>query len=155
MDDERAVSTGAGGGTAGAGAAGAGAVGDGAGGAGAAVGGDEREIAALTRLVRDFSTEREWVRFHDPKSLLLALVGEVGELAELFQWAPADEAVARFAAPDRKARAAEELADVVVYLLRLADVLGIDLGEAVRAKMAVNGHRFVADEVRGKAPDKP
>ena len=89
---------------------------------------EEREIAQLTRLVREFSTERDWQQFHDPKSVILALVGEVGELAELFQWVPADEAVERFAAPDRKARAAEEMADVLVYLVCLADVLGVDLG---------------------------
>jgi len=112
---------------------------------------DEREIAELTRLIREFSVERDWEQFHDPKSLLLALVGE---LAELFQWVPADEAAARFAAPDRRARAAEEMADVVIYLLRLADVLGVDLGETTRAKLALNRTRFAADEVRGVAPDK-
>ncbi len=115
---------------------------------------DEREIAELTRLIREFSVERDWEQFHDPKSLLLALVGEVGELAELFQWVPADEAAARFAAPDRRARAAEEMADVAIYLLRLADVLGVDLGETTRAKLALNRTRFAADEVRGVAPDK-
>jgi dCTP diphosphatase len=116
---------------------------------------EEREIAQLTRLVREFSTERDWQQFHDPKSVILALVGEVGELAELFQWVPADEAAARFAVPARHARAAEEMADVLVYLVCLADVLGVDLGEAARAKLADSHRRFVADEVRGVAPDKP
>lgn len=115
---------------------------------------DEREIAELTRLIRQFSAERDWEQFHDPKSLLLALVGEVGELAELFQWVPADEAAPRFAAPERRARAAEELADVTIYLLRLADVLGVDLGAVTRAKLALNRERFAADEVRGVAPEK-
>ena len=114
----------------------------------------EREIAELTRLVREFSTERDWEQFHDPKSLVLALVGEVGELAELFQWVPADAAVARFAAPDRRARAAEEMADVLVYLVRLADVLGVDLGASARAKLADSHRRFAADAVRGIAPHK-
>lgn len=115
---------------------------------------DEAEIAELTRLIREFSIERDWEQFHDPKSLLLALVGEVGELAELFQWVPADEAAARFATPDRRARAAEEMADVTIYLLRLADVLGVDLGDVTRTKLALNHRRFAADEVRGVAPDK-
>ena len=116
---------------------------------------DERELAELTRLVREFSTERDWQQFHDPKSVILALVGEVGELAELFQWVPAQEAVARFSDPSRQARAAEEMADVLVYLVCLADVLGVDLGEAARSKLAASHRRFAADEVRGVAPHKP
>jgi len=115
----------------------------------------ERELAELTRLVREFSTERDWQQFHDPKSVILALVGEVGELAELFQWVPAEEAVARFSDPSRKARASEEMADVLVYLVCLADVLGVDLGEAARAKLAASHVRFAADQVRGVAPHKP
>ncbi|MEZ0446538.1 nucleotide pyrophosphohydrolase [Cellulomonas sp. ICMP 17802] len=116
---------------------------------------DEPELAELTRLVREFSTERDWQQFHDPKSVILALVGEVGELAELFQWVPADQAVAQFAAPDRHARASEEMADVLVYLVCLADVLGVDLGAAARAKLAASHVRFAADQVRGVAPHKP
>ena len=115
----------------------------------------ERELAELTRLVREFSTERDWQQFHDPKSVILALVGEVGELAELFQWVPAQDAVSRFSAPDRKASVAEEMADVLVYLVCLADVLGVDLGEAARSKLAASHVRFAADTVRGVAPHKP
>ena len=85
-------------------------------------GAGEPEIAALTRLVREFSVERDWEQFHDPKSLLLAITGELGELAELFQWVPADQAVTQFDEPARRTRAAEEIADVTIYLLRLADV---------------------------------
>ena len=114
----------------------------------------EREIAELTRLVREFSTERDWEQFQDPKSLILALVGEVGELAELFQWVPADGAVERFAEPSRRARAGEEMSDVLIYLLRLADVLDVDLSSAARAKLAASHRRFEADVVRGVAPEK-
>lgn len=114
----------------------------------------EPEIAELTRLIREFSEEREWGQFQDPKSLVLALVGEVGELAELFQWVPADRAVARFAEPARRQRVGEELSDVLIYLLRLADVLGLDLAPAARAKLASSHRRFVADEVRGRIPEK-
>ena len=113
------------------------------------------EIAELTAAVREFSQERDWEQFHDPKSLVLALVGEVGELAELFQWVPAAEAAERFAAPGRRGRAAEEMADVLVYLVRLADVLGVDLGAAARAKLADPHRRFPAADHRGVAPHKP
>ena len=117
---------------------------------------DERELAELTRLVREFSTERDWQQFHDPKSVILALVGEVGRAGRAVPvGAGATEAVARFADAVRKARAAEEMADVLVYLVCLADVLGVDLGEAARAKLADSHRRFAADEVRGVAPDKP
>ena len=114
----------------------------------------EREIAELTRLVREFSAERDWMQFNDPKSLVLALVGEVGEVAELFQWIPADRAATEFGPDGRQQRAAEELADVLVYLVRLADVLGIDLGAAARAKLADSHRRFPADTLRGVAPHK-
>lgn len=114
----------------------------------------EGELAELTRLVREFTQERDWGQFHDPKSLLLALVGEVGELAELFQWVPAGEAVDRFASAERTRRVGEEVADVLVYLLRLADVLGVDVAAATRAKLADSHRRFVADDVRGTAPEK-
>ncbi|WP_062529099.1 nucleotide pyrophosphohydrolase [Demequina rhizosphaerae] len=111
-------------------------------------------LRALTTDIRDFAREREWEQFHDPKSLILALTGEVGELAELFQWVPADDAVAQFRDPARKQRAGEEISDVLIYLLRLADVLGIDVAAAARAKLADSRRRFAAHEVSGVAPTK-
>lgn len=112
-------------------------------------------LRGLTEDIRAFAQERDWEQFHDPKSLILALVGEVGELAELFQWVKADSAVEEFRAPARKQRAAEELSDVLIYLLRLADVLDIDLETAVPEKMRGSRQRFAPDEVAGVAPDKP
>ena len=114
----------------------------------------EPELAELTRLMREFSAERDWQKFHDPKSLILALMGEVGELAELFQWVGADDAVERFAEPERRQRAGEEIADVLLYLLRLADVVGVDVAAAARSKMAASRERFVAGEVHGVAPER-
>ena len=86
--------------------------------------------------------------------LWLALMGQVGELAELFQWPPADDAVRRTAAEPLRTRAGEELADVLVYLVRLADVLDIDLAAAARAKIEDSAGRYPADEHRGEAPAK-
>lgn len=105
--------------------------------------------------MREFSEERDWTRFHDPKSLILALVGEVGELAELFQWVPADDADASVQDPERRERVGEELADVLLYLVRLADVLDIDLMDAARRKQEAGRRRFPPAEVRGVAPEKP
>jgi len=112
------------------------------------------DLARLTALIREFSVERDWEQFHDPKSLVLALVGEVGELAELVQWLPAGDAAAHFADPERRRRAGEEIADVLVYLLRLADVLGVDVLAATLDKQAEARRRFPVDAVRGVAPRK-
>lgn len=114
----------------------------------------EPQFDELTRLMREFTEERDWARFHDPKSLILALVGEVGELAELFQWVPADAAAGSVDEPGRRDRVGQEMADVLLYLVRLADVLGIDLMEAARAKLEAGRSRFPAADFHGVAPAK-
>jgi dCTP diphosphatase len=100
------------------------------------------DLEALRDRMRQFTADREWGRFHDPKSVILALVGEVGELAELFQWLPADEARDLAEREPLRTRAGEEMADVLLYLVRLADVLGIDLAAAAHAKMDNSERRF-------------
>lgn len=113
-----------------------------------------RDLTALRDAMRAFTNTRDWGRFHDPKSLILALVGEVGELAELFQWLPAEDA-REFAATDPlRSRAGEELADVLLYLVRLADVLDVDLGAAAAAKLLEAEDRFSAEDYQGRAPTK-
>ena len=104
--------------------------------------------------MRAFTQERGWQQFHDPKSLALALVGEVGELAELLQWLPADEAVELLSTEPRQTRIAEEMADVLLYLVRLADVVGVDLGAATFAKLNAARDRFPVAEVFEVAPEK-
>ena len=103
--------------------------------------------------MRQFSAARDWGRFHDPKSVILALVGEVGELAELFQWLPAAQARSLAGAEPIRTRAGEEMADVLLYLVLLADVLGIDLATAASSKLAGAERRFPVDEVSGRAPE--
>lgn len=85
--------------------------------------------------MRRFTDEREWSRFHDPKSLILALVGEVGELSELFQWLPADSASEQAMEEPLHTRVEEEISDVLLYLVRLADVLDVDLAGAASRKI--------------------
>jgi dCTP diphosphatase len=104
--------------------------------------------------MRAFTEQRDWGQFHDPKSLILALTGEMGELAELFQWLPASGAATQASEQPLKSRVGEELADILIYLVRLADVLGIDLGTAARAKLQAAGARFPTEVVRGRAPIK-
>jgi len=107
------------------------------------------DLAQLRAAMRAFVDERDWSAFHDPKSVLLALVGEVGELAELLQWLPAEEVreLARDGA--LRTRLGEEMSDVLLYLVLLADVLDIDLGRAAMAKLAAAHARYPAEEVRG------
>ncbi|WP_019147058.1 nucleotide pyrophosphohydrolase [Timonella senegalensis] len=114
-------------------------------------------ISQFTADVRAFSEERDWPKFQDPKSLLLALMGEVGEVAELMQWTREADVVSDFESPERNHRVGDELADVFIYLVRLADVLGVDLGQAAEEKLERNRSRFPTqgpDSIIGKLPSK-
>ena len=102
------------------------------------------DLHALRDRMRQFTAERDWGGFHDPKSVLLALVGEVGELAELFQWLPAADAAKLGRSEPLHTRAAEEMSDVLLYLVRLADVLDVDLGAAASAKLTDAARRYPA-----------
>ena len=101
----------------------------------------------LSRRLRQFAAERDWDQFHTPKNLATALVAEAGELAAEFQWLTAAQSSAPNA--EQLARIRAEAADVLIYLVRLADKLGFDLLAAAAAKMDANGHRYPADKVRG------
>ncbi|GAB3356187.1 nucleotide pyrophosphohydrolase [Amycolatopsis echigonensis] len=96
----------------------------------------------LTQRLRDFAAARDWEPFHTPKNLTMALSGEVGELISLFQWLTPEEAANWRADPAREFNVHDEIADVMLYLVRLADVLGIDLLEAANAKVDRNEKRF-------------
>ena len=109
----------------------------------------------LAAELRRFAAERAWERFHTPKNLALSLAVEVGELLEHVQWGSDAEIAARVATPDGREALAEEMADVLIYLVRLADVTGIDLLDAASAKIAANAARYPADEVRGSSEKRP
>lgn len=89
----------------------------------------------LQRELREFAAQRDWQQFHTPKNLVMALVGEVGELVELFQWLTPDESAAVMTRTEQADRVREEIADVFAYLLQLADTLDIDLATALREKV--------------------
>ena len=112
------------------------------------------DLTEIRDAAREFIAEREWEQFQDPKSILLALVGEVGELAELLQWLPADVARDRLYEEPLHTRAAEEMADVLVYLVGLADQCGVDLRSAALAKIRGSADKYPPDLNRGVAPDK-
>ena len=100
------------------------------------------------RLAR-FAAERDWEQFHSPKNLSMALIAECAELVEHFQWIT--EAESRSLAPDRLDAVRLELADILIFLVRCADRLGVDLIAAANDKIAINDARYPADRVRGSA----
>jgi len=106
-------------------------------------------LAALAARLREFAVERDWEQFHSPKNLAMALVGEAGELAAEFQWLTEAQSQAPDAAQLARIRA--ECADVLNYLVRLADKLDIDLIAAANDKIADNARRYPADKVRGNS----
>jgi NTP pyrophosphatase (non-canonical NTP hydrolase) len=108
-----------------------------------------RDLEELKERVRAFVAERDWERFHSPKNLAMALSVEASELVELFQWLSEAESTALDASQRR--RVAEELADVLWFLVRLSDRLDIDLLEAAERKLAANAEKYPADRVRGTA----
>ena len=91
-----------------------------------------------------FAKERNWDQFHSPKNLSMALSGEVGELVELFQWLTEEKSKIESLGDDMVSRVKEELADIFIYLLRLADKLNVDLEAAVRNKINVNTAKYIS-----------
>ena len=108
---------------------------------------EQDSLAHLRELTRAFARERDWEQFHTPKNLAMALTVEAAELAEHFQWLPTG------AAHELTARAREgirhELADVLLYLVQLADKTGVDLHAAALEKIALNATKYPADQVQG------
>lgn len=106
-------------------------------------------IEQIQQQLESFAQERDWNQFHSPKNLAMALSVEAAELVEHFQWLTE----AQSAAPEEEKRQAiaSEIADVQIYLLRLADKLGVDIEAAVKAKMQHNDRKYPAERVRGSA----
>lgn len=107
------------------------------------------ELAQLRALVREFVDERDWDQFHTPKNLASALTVEAAELLEHFQWLQNGRPEELGEAKLEQVR--HEMADVLVYLVRLADKLDVDLMAAVQEKMVLNRAKYPADQVRGDA----
>lgn len=103
----------------------------------------------LTKRLAEFAQERDWEQFHSPKNLAMALIVEAGELVEQLQWLSEDET--KNLSPAKLQAVGEEAADVLLYLLRFADRLNIDLEQAAWAKIEKNAGKYPADKVRGSS----
>jgi NTP pyrophosphatase (non-canonical NTP hydrolase) len=109
------------------------------------------DLGSIKKFQRKFAKARDWDQFHTPKNLSIALTVEAAELMEHFQWLTADEAK-RIARNPAKAKAiSEELADILYYLVRLSDVLGVDLEQAFWLKMRENEAKYPVKLARGNA----
>jgi NTP pyrophosphatase (non-canonical NTP hydrolase) len=100
------------------------------------------EIQELKNEIRAFADARDWEQFHTPKNLSMAVAGEAGELVAEFQWLTAEQSMRSNMSPEKLKDVELEIADVAIYLIRLADILDIDVAEVVRKKVAINESRF-------------
>lgn len=107
------------------------------------------DIETIKNKLADFAAQRDWQQFHSPKNLAMALTVEAAELLELFQWL-SEEQSSNLDDADRR-RAREELADIQIYLIRLADRLGVDLEQAVQDKLRINEEKYPVELARGNA----
>lgn len=106
-------------------------------------------LAELQDAVEAFVAERDWAQFHSPKNLAMSVAIEAAEIMEHFQWCTSE--ASRAAAPEKRAMVANEIGDVLIYLVRLARVLDIDLIDAATEKLAQNREKYPVDKAKGRA----
>ncbi len=106
-------------------------------------------LESLCLRLREFALERDWDQYHTPKNLSMALIAEAAELVEHFQWVDGDQS--HLLGEKTRQSVEEELADILIYLVRISDKLDVDLYKAVERKIAINARKYPADLVRGSA----
>jgi len=106
-------------------------------------------LEALRQRLAEFAAMRDWDQFHSPKNLAMALIAEAAELVEHFQWLSEEQS--RQLSPEKKQAVSHEIADILIYLIRIADKLDIDLITAAEAKIQINETRYPVDMVKGDA----
>jgi dCTP diphosphatase len=112
---------------------------------------EQMDIGKMMRAQRAFVGQRDWNKFHTPKNLSMALAGEAAELMEIFQWLSQAESKCVMKNPKKAKAVSHEMADILNYLLRLADVLGVDLEQAFWNKMRHNEAKYPVKLARGNA----
>ncbi len=104
-------------------------------------------LEELKKKLQQFVDERDWAQFHSPKNLAMAMIVEAAELVEHFQWDTLEQS--HVLTPEKREQVSHELADTFVYLLRISQVLGIDLVEAANVKINLNAKKYPADKCKG------
>ena len=107
------------------------------------------DLVKVRDQLREFCELRDWDKFHSPKNLATALAVEAAEILEHFQWLTESESASL--SMDKKARVAEEIADVFIYLVRLSDKLGVDVMDATRKKIEANDLKYPVEKSKGKS----
>lgn len=113
------------------------------------VGLSQDPLTDLKQRLRQFAAERDWDQFHSPKNLSMALIAEAAELVEHFQWLSEEQSASL--PPDKLAEVEQELADILIYLIRTADKLDIDLIRAAQRKIELNEEKYPPNKVRGSS----
>jgi dCTP diphosphatase len=108
-------------------------------------------VSELRERVLAFVRERDWEQFHTPKNLSMALAAETGELMEHFLWASAEESREIAKDPKKRAKIAEELADVVIYALEFANATGLDVAASIESKIAANALKYPVEKSKGRS----
>ena len=108
------------------------------------------DLKKIKQKLRDFAEERDWEKFHDPKNLSMALSVEVAELVEIFQWSKSG-GLDEINDPETRKQIEKEIADIFNYLIKLVDILGMDLEEASLKKIKENAKKYPALKVKGRA----
>lgn len=110
---------------------------------------DSITLSYLKKRIQKFIDDRDWAKYHNPKSLSISIAIEASELLELFQWVKDNELDSKVKDPDTFAKLEEELADVVIYCLSLANVVDLDLATAILKKIEKNESKYPIDKVKG------
>ena len=108
-------------------------------------------VSELKARVLAFVREREWEQFHTPKNLSMALAAETGELMEHFLWATPEQSRSIVNEANKRAKIADELADVVIYAIEFANITGLDISSAIEAKMAANAKKYPVEKAKGRS----
>lgn len=108
------------------------------------------DINKLKKIIRKFAEDRDWDKFHNPKNLVMALSSEVGELSDIFQWLSSEEAYEKLSTKN-KDLVKEEIADILIYIIRLSDKLDIDLEQEVFEKIKKNSDKYPIELSKGNA----
>jgi NTP pyrophosphatase (non-canonical NTP hydrolase) len=108
------------------------------------------DLNKLREQIKSFNMEREWDQYHNPKDVLVALVSEVGELAECYRWLNEKEISIIHADPEKKKKVEEEIADIIIYLIILSYKTNVDIVKAIEDKLEKNKKKYPVEKARGK-----